>query len=374
MRSLYAVGLVTIASSLLVCCIFKGGEGEEGGNVSDSKYKLKIGGVGTHVTTSTELKATVEIMHDNQLVSEGDVASSKVTLTIKCGDNQVAEQKDKAATAGKVVFDAIKVEGDNFTGDCTLTVSAKPAGEDVSTEHKFKVSDQAVITLPEPTTNDEDELPTAPNTALVGRPFVVPSTAATLKVQPNELCDGALVLVYYNESNKTVREVLTAGEAVKPVKGVVSGLAVVKAKANVDLEKKCKSEDADDKDDKDEEEEDEEPPPSIVVAISPGFPKGLRLKISEASDAPSLANASLSDDNGLKLSWSTATGFDDGADVFFNNRTEGNEWTRHSDTLEWSNASKAISTLDYVEPVKALVKVNLSGDGGDHWLYFRKPE
>ena len=74
--------------------------------------------------------------------------------------------------------------------------------------------------------------PTAPDTAIVGREFVVASPV-DLKVQPNELCYGNLALIYYDAQNNKVREVLTAGETFKPVKGVIAGLALVKVRANV---------------------------------------------------------------------------------------------------------------------------------------------
>lgn len=357
MRSVYAVGLVVIAALALVFC--DDDDDSDGvGNKSGStpEYALKISGIGAAITAGTEVKVTAKITQDGKAVTEGNVTTTEVSLHIKCGNNEVAKQENKSAAAGKVQFDAIKVEGDNFTGDCTLTVSAEINKKDISAEQKFKIVDEAVITLPDPSTSGK--LPTTPDTAIVGMPFIIPSTADILKIQPNELCKGALVLVYYDAINKTVREVLTAGEAVKPVKGIVSGLAVVKAQADVDLGNACKKGDTS----------------SIVLAISPGFPTGLRLKIAEASDAPSLDASLAAAENGIEMSWATATGFDGGADIFFNNKAEGNEWTHYSGTPNWAaSGGDAYSSLAYVLPVKALVKVKPHGERKvPHWLYFMK--
>ena len=361
MQSVYAFGFVVVTAAMLAFC--NGDDSDESGN--ESEYKLKIGGIEATVVTNTELQVAAEIMHDDKLVNEGDVATTEVSLEIKCTDHQIVTQ-DKAATEGKATFDAIKVEGDKFTGDCTLTVSAKIAGKDVSAEHNFKVVDEAVITLPDPRSdNNGDDSnggvyvpPIAPDTAIVGRSFVVASPV-DLKVQPNAMCEGNLALVYYDVENNEVREVLTAGENIKSVNGVVSGLAVIKRRADVKVEDACQ-----DKDDK-------SLPPSIVVAVSPGFPQGLRLKISETANSPALEDASLLDDGGkIKLSWSTVSGFESGAEVFFNNKVEGNEWTRHTSNVAWDADKEVVSALAYEVPVKALVMVDYAGS--KHWLYFSK--
>ena len=114
-------------------------------------------------------------------------------------------------------------------------------------------------------------------------------------------------------------------------------------------------------------------PPSIVVAVSPGFPQGLRLKVSETANAPALEGASFVDDSGkIKLSWSTLSGFEGGAEVFFNNKVEGNEWTRHSSNIAWDKDKEIVSTLTYDVPVKALIMVDYAGS--KHWLYFSKSQ
>ena len=363
MRSVYAVGFVVVAAAMLVFC--NDDKSDESG--SESEYKLKADGIGANVVTNTELKVTTEIMQSDKLVNEGDVATTEVSLEIKCADNQVATQ-DKAATEGKATFDAIKVEGDKFTGDCTLTVSAKIAGKDVSAEHNFKVVDEAVITLPDlPSDNNGDDSnggvyvpPTAPDTAIVGRSFVIPSTV-DLKVQPNAMCKGNLALAYYDAENNKVREVLTAGENIKPVNGVISGLIVIKTRADVEIADVC------------QDKGDMSIPPSIVVAVSPGFPQGLRLKVNEAANAPALESASLLDDGGkIKLSWSATNGFEGDAKVFFNNATEGNEWIQHTSSVAWGTDKEAVSTLAYDVPVKALVMVDYAGS--KHWLYFSKSQ
>ena len=382
MRSLYLAGLMAIAAIMLVFCGDDGDDGdkpavEDAG--SGSGYALKIGGIATHATKGTDLKVTVDIMYNDKLATEGAVASTKVSLAIKCGDDEVAEQKDVAAKAGKVEFAAIKTEDAKFAGDCTLTLKAKLAGEDVKIEHKFNFVAEDVLVLPDPPTDggDDDDYvpPVLSSVATVGRPFIVPSAAATLKVQPDSLCKGNLVLIYYNDSNKTVREVLTAGETIKPVKGAVSGLAVVKARPDVDVAKACEDEDAEQK--RKDKKEDEILPPSIVIAISPGFPKGLRLEVKDASDAASLIGNAFSSGNNskMKFTWTDLSGFEGGAGIFFNNKTEGNEWTKHSGNITWTKSSGTAgvtSTLAYVLPVKALIQVKPTGNRAvPHWLYFK---
>lgn len=357
MRSMVMFGVVWVAATLLVFC-----EGDDGDNGqksgSETEYNLKLDGIGAHVLTDTELKFTVEIRHDDALIDTGDVATTKLSLEIKCGEHQVALQEDMPATAGKVEFDTVRVEGEHFTGSCTAHVVAKIDGKDVSVEHEFRVGPEVAVMLPSaPTEDGEYVSPTADSAVVVGRPFMIISSR-DLKVQPNEMCKGNLVLVYYDAKNNTAREVLTAGETIKSVDGAVAGLAVVKVRAEVNVADACTSTNE---------------PASIVLAVSPGLPKGFRLEISEATDAPSLAGASLSDDSGkIKLDWTSVQNFSGGAEVFFNNATEGNEWTRHSDAaLQWSNNGNVTSTLDYTLPVRALVKAVLSG-GGVHLLLFSK--
>lgn len=365
MRSIQMIGVVLLAGASLVFC---GDDGKKGG--SESKYKLKLSGLGANVTAGTDITVTVKITHDDETVTEGDVASTELTLHIECGDHEVAKQEDKAADKGEVKFDAIMVEGDKFTGECTLTVSGKIAGEDVEKKSDFTVSDNALITI-----GDLDDGATIPNVAIVGRPFsfIVESTEKWVKVQPNELCGvkpgekPKLLLIYYDTKTESWREVLTDGASIKPVKGVVSGLAAVKASSDVDVAQVCKdNKNADD-------------PPSIEIDVSGDqrlelkLKKGLRLKIMEASDTPSLGNATLDDQGGkLKLSWTTLSGFEGGAELFFNNATEGNEWTQH-DSVTWKDNGSVVSELDYEAPVKVLIKVEPTGSRKvSHWLYFSK--
>ena len=347
MLSFYAVGLVAVSSLLLIFC-GDDDDGKKGG--SGSEHTLKIGGIGTHVTTSTELKVTAEIMHDTSLVDKGDVASSKVTLTIKCGDNQVAEQKGKAAEAGKVVFDTIRVEGEHFTGSCTAFVHTKIANKDVRAEYKFNVGTEEDAGNNKLAACPSDK-PTLPAQLVIGESLDITSTV-TLKVQPNNMCDGSVALIYYDAVHNEVREVLTAGEVIKPISGKVSGLAIVQVESTL----ACK-----------------DVPPSVNLAVSPCFEGGETIAVAGAPNAPSLDEANFSDDNGkIKLSWSGAQNFSGGAEVFFNNAAEGNEWTRHSDgALQWHNNSNVTSMLDYTLPVRALVKVAYSG-GEVHWLYFKR--
>ena len=64
-------------------------------------------------------------------------------------------------------------------------------------------------------------------------------------------------------------------------------------------------------------------------------------------------------------------GFDDGAEVFFNNKGEGNEWTRHTTSkVAWDKDIEVVSALAYAVPVKALIMVEHKGS--KHWLYFSK--
>ena len=361
MRSVYAVGFVVIAAAMLVFC-----DGNNDKSGSESEYKLKIVGIGAKVVSNTKLKVTAEIMHNNKLVSEGDVATTNVLLEINCAEHQVATQ-EKAAVDGKAVFTAINVEGDKFINNCRAIVSAKIAGKNVSDEHEFEVGNNAVIRLPDTPSvdsngdngNDDSYIPIASDTAVVGRSFVIPSSA-DLKVQPDELCNGNLFLLYYDANSEKVREVLTAGETIKSNNGMVSGLVVVKAQENVEIANVCQS------------DSDESLPPSIVVAVSPGFPQGLRVKVSEAASTPSLDSVFLFDKDGkIGLRWSAPNGFEDGAEVFFNNQTEGNEWTRYANNITWdkdSDKDVIVSSLDYDEPVKALIMVEYKGS--KHWLYF----
>ena len=350
-----AVSTVCIAAMMLVFC-----SDDENGDDAKSKYELQLDGIANRVTVGTDLNISVQIMAGDELVS--DDASTKVALVIKCGTNEVAKQ-EKTAVKGKASFDAIKISGDNFKGDCVVTVSAKLHGKNISKTHEFKVGDEAVITLPKPPPQDSDDEvyvpPTAPNTAIVGREFIIASTV-DLKVQPNDLCDRKLALIYYDASNNTVREILTAGETIKSVDGVASGLAIVKIDNSWNVSN-CVS------------KSDKNAPPSITIAVSPGFPKGLRLEVTQLTP-PSLPASLSNKSNKIKLEWSSgATGFDNGADIFFNNATEGNEWTRYSGTPNWKKNSggDANSTLDYALPVKALLHVKPSGERKvSHWLYF----
>ena len=127
MRSICAVGFVVIAAAMLSFCDDSDNNNKSG---SESEYKLKIGGIEANVVTNTELKVAAEIMHGDKLVSEGDAATTEVSLEIKCSGEQVASQ-EKAADDGKATFDAIKVEGDKFTGDCMAVVGAKIAGKHI---------------------------------------------------------------------------------------------------------------------------------------------------------------------------------------------------------------------------------------------------
>lgn len=362
MRSAATIVAVFVAAVFLVFC----GD-DKNGDGAESGYKLELEGIASKVALDTTLNISVQIMAGNKLITKGDSAQAKVSLLIVCGDNEIAKQ-EKAAVEGKASFAAIKVEGDNFKGDCTATASAKLAGKDVSAAHEFTVSLHTVVTLPDkkPTNGDEEYVPpTADEPVPVGRPFDIPS-AVDLKVQPNDLCkdkDGhnRLALIYYDASNNRVSAVLTAGETIKAGDGVVSGLAVVKLDPGLDIAT-CISEGSS--------------VPSITLAVSPKFPKGLRLKIVVADNPPSLTppNTSTplsSDSDKIKLSWEKdkLKGFANGAEIFFNNVTEGNEWTRYSGTPNWGESGSATSTLAYDLPVKALVRVKLSS-GGMHWLYF----
>ena len=356
MRSIF---LVLFAATLLVFC----GDDEDDKDasvadkppVSKSGYSLKVSGVGSSVATGTYMHVVAEIMQNSKLVDNGDVATTKATLVIKCGDNQVAEQKDKAATAGKVKFDAIKVEGDNFTGDCKLTVSAKPAGEDVSAERKFKVKKSNVRDLPKCAGSNKPSLPTS---IVVGEPFEIESSVE-VKVQPNSLCRDKdtsannLALIHYDTASKLVREVLSAGVALKPTSGKISGLALVQVKSG-DLSAIC-SEGL-----------------SVNISVMPCSADGVGIDITAASNPPSLSDVGLSEKGGkIKMNWKRANGFSSG-ELFFNNVTEGNEWTHYNKTLnlKTDQGGDADSTLDYALPVRALMRAVLSG--GAHWLFFKK--
>lgn len=362
MRSIQMIGVVLLAGASLVFCGDDGKKGKKSG--SESKYKLKISGLSENEATGAELNVKLTITSDNKPVTEGDVASTELTLLIECGKHEVAKQEDKAADKGEVKFDPISIEGDKFTGDCTLTVSGKIAGEDVEVKQNFSVSANANITLPKP--SESDPLPTASSAVIVGRPFTFNvDSADKLKVQPQThegLCKGNLLLIYYDGT--TVREVLTAGETIKPKNKVVSGLAVVKVSPDVKVAQACK-------DDKDASSS-----PSIELTASPNLLKGMQLPVNEASDTPSLGNATLENDNDkIKLSWTTVEGFEGGADVFFNNALEGNEWTKHSPDVTWNASGSVVSTLAYELPVKVLIKVKATGARKvPHWLFFIKTQ
>ena len=107
MQSVYAVGFVVVAATMLVSCNDK--KSYQSG--SESEYKLKIDGIEANVVTGTEIKVTAEIMRGDKLVNEGGVATTAMSLAIKCADHQVAT-REKNAIEGKAIFDAIKVEGD----------------------------------------------------------------------------------------------------------------------------------------------------------------------------------------------------------------------------------------------------------------------
>jgi len=355
MRSVWMVSAVLLAGASLVFC---GDDGPSKKSGSESEHKLKVSGLSEKEATGAELNVTVEITHDNKKVTEGDVASTKLSLHIKCGEHEVHKQENKAAEDGEVTFDPIPIEGDKFTGDCTLTVSGKIEGEDVKYEKNFKVSATANVTLPK--ASESDPLPTASSAVIVGRPFSfeVVESSKFLKVQPQSregLCKGNLLLIYYDGT--TVREVLTAGESIKPVDRVVSGLAVVKVTPDVNIAQSCKGENA-------------SLPPSIELTASPNLLKGMRLPVNEASGTPSLGNATLAKNAGgrLKLSWGTRSGFEGDAELFFNNATEGNEWTKHG-SVTGDNGS-VTSTLAYAAPVRVLIKVKTGESTPPHWLYF----
>ncbi len=355
------VSMVAVAALLVFCS-----DDEEQGAVGD--YKLQLDGISENVTIGTQLDVSAQIVADGKTVGEGDAAVATVLLVIKCGEHEIDKQEKKAAK-GKVNFDTIKVEGENFDGSCTATLSAKIAGQDVSDTLEFEVGIEAMIALPEPDQNqDGDELPTARTQAVVGQAFSIVSKV-DLKVQPDELCNRKLTLIYYDAKKNTVREVLTAGEVIKPVKGRISGLAVVKLDASVKLSE-CVDKQGGSKNTQGSD------PTSITVAVSPGFAKGLKINLIEATTVPQLAGASLSGQGGkIKLDWSKAENFtSQGAQVFFNSVTEGNEWSRYSgDDITWgASAGESVSVLAYDLPVKALVKVNLDDRGAAHWLYFYK--
>lgn len=358
MRSVWTISAVLLAGASLVFC---GDDNTSKKSGSESEHKLKVSGLSEKEATGAELNVTVEITHDNKKVTEGDVASTELSLHIKCGEHEVHKQENKAAKDGEVTFDPVPIEGDKFTGECTLTVSGKIAGEDVKYEKTFKVSATANVTLP--TASESDPLPTASSAVIVGRPFTFNvDSDDKLKVQPQTregLCKGNLLLIYYNDKTKTVKEVLTNGEAIKPVDKVVSGLAVVKVTSDVNIAQACKG------------EKNASLPPSIELTASPNLLKGMRLPVNEASDTPSLGNATLANaGNKLKLSWGTRSGFEGDAELFFNNATEGNEWTQHGSVTE-DNGS-VTSTLAYTAPVRVLIKVKTGESTPPHWLYFSK--
>ena len=62
---------------------------------SESEYKLKIDGIEANVVTGTEIKVTAEIMRGDKLVNEGGVATTAMSLAIKCADHQVADAREK---------------------------------------------------------------------------------------------------------------------------------------------------------------------------------------------------------------------------------------------------------------------------------------
>ena len=347
--------LMLTAAVFLVYC---GDDDDDKAGGGSSTYTLKIGGIGTQVTIGTDLNVTTDIMQGNEAITAGDIASSKVSLAIECGQHKVAEQKDKAATAGKVAFDAITVQGDNFTGNCTATVSSNIGGKAVSVTHTFEVTAKSVIQLP---SQSNGGTPITDTAAIVGRPFSIAANG-NLKIQPDELCDSNLALIYYDAQNNSVREVHSGGENIAPEGGAVSGLALVKV-GQGDIAQVCK------------DPSDSSLPPSILISVMPGFPAGLRMKVSEASDAPTLT-ATLIDEGGkVALQASAAAGFDGGADIFFN-ASMGNRWTKHTGTIDWTAASvKVVSSLDYPsrpQPlIKALVMVKPHGTRQvSHWLYY----
>lgn len=348
MRFIHAFALIYAVAVFLTSC---------GGR--SSKYTLKIGGIGAHATKGTDIRITAKIMQGGKTVVKGSVASSKVSLEISCNQNKITEQKNKQAAAGEVAFDAVRVQGNNFTGNCILKLNANIGGKAVSVTHAFKITAKPIINLP-PSTSD-GSIPITDNSAVIGRPFAL-AASGKLKIQPDELCNGSLVLVYHDAQADTVREVNTGGESIMPVDGKVSGLALVKVGGDI-ADCKAPNSNAD---------------PSIVISVVPSHPAGLRLKISEASDSPAL-NATVADASGrvaLK-SPTPASGFDNGASIFFN-ASKANRWTKHNRAVNWSSAVNIVSDLSYPSdgtgetPAKALIIVKPHGEReSDHFLYYQ---
>ncbi|MDE3269339.1 MAG: hypothetical protein OYH77_03535 [Pseudomonadota bacterium] len=358
--------------------------GEDKPNRVKEDRTLNIIGLADEVNVGTEISVEITVMNEDNIDAD---QTGSVRMVVVCDGKRVSEQNPDLKD-GKVLFTGFAV---NAVGDCVATLTSDFTDKRVI---KFKVKEKVTVSLPPttqppspPTIPSTPSGPSAPSTPsgpsvpstpsgpsapstpsvpqppkkielpvlggllTLGKPFAINSKVA-LKVQPNSLCDNTVMLIYYNGSK--VIETLTSGVHVPASNGKIEGLTFISLLSTPSISSCGK----------------DGPAKSITMSIMPGFPQGLSAQVALPASPPSLAQPKFSDSAGIKLAWGTVTGFDNGAEIFFSNKDTGNEFVKHTGTVDWSNNKSVTTTLGYSEPVRALIRVKLAA--GVHWLYYFK--
>ena len=329
--------------------------GGDNRNSAKANYELRVLGLANEFSQGTEVSVQVEILKNGKVATD---KTTNVRMIVTCEGKRISFQSIQL-NAGKASFGAFTVKA---VGNCSAMLET----ELTSTKTiRFVVKEQVDLNLPPKTPNGgnptspdgEAALPTFKEMLTIGKPFSINSNAA-LKVQPNSLCENSIMLIYYDGSK--VMEALTSGVHVPAVNGKIAGLTFISIEQPPNIDKcggeKGKLTVTQDK--------------VITMSIMPGYPQGVAVNLSMPSNPPNLRNVSFSNSGGkIKLSWGEVVGFTNGAEIFFSNSDTGNEFTKHTDAVSWTNNSYVTATHNYSRPVRALIRVNLSSNTY-HWLYF----
>ena len=309
---------------MLVACDEETDSSASGDEDTDNatNYSLKLSGISEQEDRGNKLNIKVEILKNDQLVEDGKIAESEITLAIKCGEHEIGEKQKKNATEGKVAFDEIEISGEKFNGKCSATVSATIDGENISDNSEFTVSE-----LPQ-----SPELTIADGGITVGQLIsidVESGFSGKVKVQPQEFekCRGYFLI--YNDGNR-LTEVLTNGVVIPAKNGKLEGLVLIKKNNDSPT---CNG--------------------FVLVVGKNSYPQK-----TISGDNPNF-DGNLQASNGkLSLAYSGTPPMV----IFFNTAEEGNLWTKYNGEM----SSPAVSDINYSRSSNAaLVKT----DRG--WSYVR---
>lgn len=281
-----------------------------------TQYSLKLSGINEQVARGDKLKITAEILENDQLVKEGSIAESEITLAIRCGEHNIGEKQKKNATEGKATFAEIEISGEKFNGKCSATVSATIDDENISDDSEFTVSESKLPPPPELTIADS---------ITVGQPITInvdSGFSGKVKVQPQEFekCSGYF-LIHHNGDQLT--QLLTDGVAITANNGKLEGVVLIKKNNDSST---CNGF-------------------ALVVGKKSYLQKNIE------GDNPSFSGNLQASNGKLSLAYSGTSP----AVIFFNTAEEGNLWTKYNGEM----SSPAVSTLNHSSSSNAaLVKTD----------------